>query len=80
MLQAHYRSVLDFSNDAILAAEKGFDRLMEGMSIIDSIETNDSSSIDIASWRQNCYNAMNDDFNTPILIANLFEGIRFVNV
>ena len=80
MLQAHYRSVLDFSNDAILAAEKGFDRLMEGMSIIDTIETNDSSSIDIASWRQNCYNAMNDDFNTPILIANLFEGIRFVNV
>jgi cysteinyl-tRNA synthetase len=80
MLQAHYRSILDFSNDAILAAEKGFDRLMEGMSIIDTIETNDSSSIDIASWRQNCYNAMNDDFNTPILIANLFEGIRFVNV
>ena len=80
MLQAHYRSVLDFSNDAILAAEKGFDRLMEGMSILNSIETSSVSTLDIATWRQNCYDAMNDDFNTPILIAHLFEGIRFVNV
>jgi cysteinyl-tRNA synthetase len=80
MLQAHYRSILDFSNEAILAAEKGFDRLMEGMSIIDNIETTSVSTLDIANWRQNCYDAMNDDFNTPILIAHLFEGIRFVNV
>ena len=80
MLQAHYRSVLDFSNDAILAAEKCFDRLMEGMSILNSIETSSVSTLDIATWRQNCYDAMNDDFNTPILIAHLFEGIRFVNV
>ncbi|MEI7509246.1 MAG: cysteine--tRNA ligase [Flavobacterium sp.] len=80
MLQAHYRSILDFSNDAILAAEKGFERLMEGMSIIHSIEVSPISTLDIATWRQNCYDAMNDDFNTPILIAHLFEGIRFVNV
>lgn len=80
MLQAHYRSILDFSNDAILAAEKGFNRLMEGLSIIDDIEVSPTSSLDIASWKASCYEAMNDDFNTPILIAQLFEGIRFVNV
>ena len=80
MLQAHYRSVLDFSNDAILAAEKGFNRLMEGLSIMEEIQPSASSTLDIASWKNSCYDAMNDDFNSPILIAQLFEGIRFVNV
>ena len=80
MLQAHYRSVLDFSNDAILAAEKGFNRLMEGMDLLKEIETSSTSTLDIAIWKNNCYEAMNDDFNTPILIAQLFEGIRFVNL
>ncbi|WP_298392485.1 cysteine--tRNA ligase [Flavobacterium sp.] len=79
-LQAHYRSVLDISNDAMVASEKGFNRLMEGLQIITEIEPSSSSSIDVASWRQSCYDAMNDDFNTPILIAQLFEGIRFVNI
>jgi cysteinyl-tRNA synthetase len=80
MLQAHYRSVLDFSNDAILAAEKGFTRLMEGIHLCAEIETSTTSSVDVMSWKQNCYDAMNDDFNSPILIAHLFEGIRLVNV
>jgi cysteinyl-tRNA synthetase len=80
MLQAHYRSVLDFSNDAILAAEKGFNRLMEGLTIMEEIQPSASSTLDITSWKNSCYDAMNDDFNTPILIAQLFEGIRFVNV
>ena len=80
MLQAHYRSILDFSNDAILAAEKGFNRVIEGLQIINEIETSATSSIDIKSWKQTCYDAMNDDFNTPILIAQIFEGIRFVNI
>ncbi|MBY0486995.1 MAG: cysteine--tRNA ligase [Flavobacteriaceae bacterium] len=80
MLQAHYRSILDFSNDAILAAEKGFNRVIEGLQIINEIETSTASSIDINSWKQTCYDAMNDDFNTPILIAQIFEGIRFVNI
>lgn len=79
-LQAHYRSVLDISNDAMVASEKGFNRLMEGLQIITEIEPSSASSVDVASWRQSCYDAMNDDFNTPILIAQLFEGIRFVNV
>ncbi len=80
MLQAHYRSVLDFSNDAILAAEKGFYRLMEGMELLVELESSTTSTLDILSWQKSCYDAMNDDFNTPILIAQLFEGIRFVNV
>jgi cysteinyl-tRNA synthetase len=79
-LQAHYRSVLDISNDAMVASEKGFSRLMEGLQIINDIQTSTTSSLDISSWSQSCYDAMNDDFNTPILIAQLFEGIRFVNL
>ncbi len=83
MLQAHYRSNLDFSDDAILAAEKGFNRLMEAISILNNeaevLFTNEST-LDIHDWKNKCYDAMNDDFNTPILIAQLFEGVRFINV
>jgi len=79
-LQAHYRSVLDISNEAMVASEKGFNRLMEGMNILKDIEPNITSTLDIKSWSLGCYEAMNDDFNTPILIAQLFEGIRFVNL
>ena len=80
MLQAHYRSILDFSDDAIVAAEKGYKRLMEAMSSLESIPAAAQSTLNIAEWKQLCYEAMNDDFNTPILIAQLFEGVRFVNV
>jgi cysteinyl-tRNA synthetase len=80
MLQAHYRSILDFSDEAITAAEKGYKRLMEAMDCLQGISASESSSLDIASWKQLCYDAMNDDFNTPILIAQLFEGVRFVNL
>ncbi len=80
MLQAHYRSILDFSDDAIVAAEKGYKRLMEAMSGLESIPAAAQSTLNIAEWKQLCYKAMNDDFNTPILIAQLFEGVRFVNV
>jgi cysteinyl-tRNA synthetase len=80
MLQAHYRSILDFSDDAIVAAEKGYKRLMEAMSSLESIPAAAQSTLNIAEWKQQCYDAMNDDFNTPILIAQLFEGVRFVNV
>lgn len=79
-LQAHYRSVLDISNEAMVASEKGFNRLIEGLSIINEITPSNNSTLAIESWKQSCYDAMNDDFNTPILIAQLFEGIRFVNV
>ena len=79
MLQAHYRSVLDFSNDAMLASEKGFSKLMQGLSLLDSLDTaEETTGFDLVEWRQKCYSAMNDDFNTPILIANLFDAVKFV--
>ena len=80
MLQAHYRSILDFSDDAIVAAEKGYKRLMEALSLLKDLPTSAQSSIAIEDWKQLCYDAMNDDFNTPILIAHLFEGVRYINV
>jgi len=80
ILQAHYRSNLDFTNDAILAAEKGFYRLMEALDGLKTIKPSSSSTLDIATWKQNCYDAMNDDFNSPILIAQLFEAVRFINL
>ena len=80
MLQAHYRSNLDFTNDAILAAEKGFARLMEAMQNLENLQPNLTSTIDIENWKNSCYEAMNDDFNTPILIAHLFEGVKNINL
>lgn len=80
MLQAHYRSILDFTNDGLLASEKGYNRLMEGLLNLNSIEPSKSSTLNIKAWQQKCYDAMNDDFNTPILIANLFEAIKYINL
>ncbi|MFA5298342.1 MAG: cysteine--tRNA ligase [Lutibacter sp.] len=80
MMQAHYRSVLDFSSDALEASEKGHIKLMEAINNVDKIEINKKSSIDIEDWKQRCYEAMNDDFNSPILIANLFDGVKYVNL
>ncbi len=79
MLQAHYRSILDFSNDALEAAEKGYNRLMNAVNDLKNLSHSDTSSISIKAWKQQCYDAMNDDFNTPILIAHLFEGVKFIN-
>ena len=80
MMQAHYRSILDFSSDALLAAEKGFGRLAEAMVLLESLGGKSSSSIDILTWKENCSTAMNDDFNTPILIANLFDGVKYIHL
>lgn len=80
ILQAHYRSILDFSDDAIVAAEKGYKRLMEAIESLKELDSSSNSTLDIASWKQSCYDAMNDDFNTPILIAQLFEGVRYINL
>lgn len=79
VMQAHYRSVLDFSNDALLASEKGFNRLMEAVNLLEALPTSEKSSIDVATWKQSCYDAMNDDFNSPILIAQLFEAAKFIH-
>jgi cysteinyl-tRNA synthetase len=79
MLQAHYASMLDFSNDALLASEKGFNRLMDAYNSLDSLPLSSNTSYDVANWRQSCYDAMNDDFNSPILIAQLFEAAKTIN-
>ena len=79
MLQAHYRSMLDFSSDALEASEKGYIKLMEAVQSLHNIEPAATSTIAIATWKQQCYDAMNDDFNTPILIAHLFEAVKYIN-
>ncbi|WP_299680308.1 cysteine--tRNA ligase [uncultured Tenacibaculum sp.] len=79
IMQANYRSVLDFSNDGLLASEKGYNRLMEAVSLLSALKTSGSSSFDVVKWRQECYDAMNDDFNTPIAIAKLFDAVKFIN-
>ena len=78
-MQANYRSILDFSSDALEASEKGYIKLMEAVNSMDTISVGSSSTINIQEWRGKCYEAMNDDFNTPILIAHLFEGVKYIN-
>ena len=79
IMQANYRSVLDFSGEALLAAEKGHSKLMEALRYLESAAGSKSSSFDVNAWVSSCYDAMNDDFNTPVLISNLFEGVKFIN-
>ena len=80
MMQAHYTSILDLSNDALLASEKGFYRLMDAIDNLKDLKTNKLSDFNVSEWRQKCYDAMNDDFNTPILIAHLFEAVKHINL
>ena len=78
--QAHYRSVLDLSDEALLASEKGFNKLMSGYNLISELNCNEKKSdFDVDLWISNCYSKMNDDFNTPMLIAEMFDSIKFIN-
>jgi len=80
ILQAHYRNQLDFTDGGLIAAEKGFDRLMTAIKTLDKIEPAAAEVIsEIGELRTKCYEAMNDDLNTPILLANLFDGVRIIN-
>jgi cysteinyl-tRNA synthetase len=79
MLQAHYRSTLDFSNEALEAAEKGFKRLMNACTLLPKLKVSAQSDADISALRMRCDTAMNDDFNSPVLIAELFEAVRIIN-
>jgi cysteinyl-tRNA synthetase len=79
MLQAHYRSPLDFSNEALQAAEKGLERLFKAVSLLEGLKPDEQSSIDVPGLREKCYAAMNDDMNSPILIAHLFDGVKMIN-
>jgi cysteinyl-tRNA synthetase len=80
MLQANYRSILDFTSAGLEASEKGYIKLIEAINKLDKIETSKTSSIDIIAWKQKCYDAMNDDFNSPVLIAQLFDAVKYVNL
>ena len=79
MLQAHYRSTLDFSNEALQAAEKGLDRLMKATEKISQLAVSESSTVNIAELKSNVYAAMSDDLNSPIAIAHLFDGVKIIN-
>ncbi len=80
ILQAHYRSTLDFSNRAVQAAEKGMERLFDGMEALGKIRPGEESTYDVESLKKKCYEAMDDDLNTPVLIAHLFEGVKNIHL
>jgi cysteinyl-tRNA synthetase len=80
MLQAHYRSNLDFSSSALEASEKGYHKLIEGLKLLDRILYSENTSLKLDKWIDSCYAAMNDDFNSPVLIANLFEGVKYIHL
>jgi cysteinyl-tRNA synthetase len=79
-LQAHYRSVLDISNDAMIASEKGFIRLMEAVKVLSNITPDDEkqSGFSLEEWKNKAYDALTDDFNSPVLIAHLFEAVKYI--
>ncbi|MFV0345254.1 MAG: cysteine--tRNA ligase [Bacteroidales bacterium] len=79
MLQAHYRSQLDFSNEALQASEKGLAKLFAALKDVSGLKTSKSSDINAEELKNKCYEALNDDLNSPILIANLFDIVRIVN-
>ena len=79
-LQAQYRSTVDFSNEALQASEKGLKRLLSSIKLFDEIKPSDKSSFIVKEIIEKCKKSMNDDFNTPITIAHLFDGIKFINL
>jgi len=80
MLQAHYRSTLDFSNEALQAAEKGLKRLMVALNSLEDLAVSETSTLDVSDMHEKLYAAMNDDFNSPIAIAHLFEAVKWINL
>jgi cysteinyl-tRNA synthetase len=79
MLQAHYSSQVDFSNDALKAAEQGLGRLMKGVSLLEKLDYSDHSTVEITPIIEKAYEAMSDDLNTPIVLSHLFEAVRMIN-
>ena len=82
ILMAHYRGTVDFSNDALKAAEKAYDRMMDGWKRLNELKAGDSTTVDLSvdELKCKCYEAMNDDLNTPTVIANLFDACRAINL
>jgi cysteinyl-tRNA synthetase len=80
MMQAHYRSNLDFTQDALNAAEKGFSRLTDAIHLVEKLKTSAQSSFNVQELVTSFYTAMDDDFNAPILIANIFDAVKRINL
>ena len=79
ILQAHYRSTIDFSNEALQAAEKGLQKLMKAIETLNRLKPESESTIDVDNLKNKCYEALDDDLNSPILISHLFDGVRLIN-
>jgi len=79
MLTAHYRSTLDFSNEALQAAEKGLFRLLKAVDMLEQFQPAEKSTVNVRELKSDCYAAMNDDLNTPVALACLFEGVKMIN-
>jgi cysteinyl-tRNA synthetase len=79
ILQAHYRGTIDFSNEALQAAEKGLQKLIKGIETLKKLKPADLSTVDINGLRDKCYEALNDDMNSPVLLSQLFEGVKYIN-
>ncbi|MBQ9213927.1 MAG: cysteine--tRNA ligase [Bacteroidales bacterium] len=80
ILQAHYRSTLDFSNEALQASEKGLEKLLSAVKTLDSLSFGKTSSFSVKDFKEKCFDALNDDFNTPVMISYLFEGVKHINL
>ncbi|MCR5715092.1 MAG: cysteine--tRNA ligase [Bacteroidales bacterium] len=80
ILQAHYRSTVDFTNEALQASEKGLQRLLAGIRMLDRLQPSATSTADVSQLQARCYEAMNDDLNSPMVIAHLFDGLRIINL
>jgi len=80
-LQAHYRNVLDLSENALKASEKAYNKIVDASEKLKGLKENKSpeSKFNIESWINDCYECMNDDFNTPKLIAEIFKIIKLIN-
>lgn len=80
ILQAHYRGTVDFSNEALQASEKALNRMLEGYRRLQELKPSETSTIDVTGIRGKCYEALDDDMNTPVVIAHLFDALRLVNL
>ena len=79
ILQAHYGSTVNFSKSALLAAEKGMKKLMAAIATLDKLKSSDKSSVEVKPLQEKCYAALDDDFNSPIVISHLFDGVKMIN-
>src|SRR5450759_4315035 len=79
ILQAHYRSTVDFSNEALQAAEKGLQKLMKAIETLNKLKPSAGSTIEVGKLKKKCYEALDDDLNSHILLSNLFKGVKVMN-